>query len=273
LDARLDRAQYEEVQEMSGYGSMGSEGQAGMDRTKSEITEKAGDVMDQAREQTGQVVDKARGSAFQMMDQQKGRAADGLGGVAHALHQTGDNLQGADQGALGQYAHRAADTVDQISQQLRNKSVDQLLSEAENFARREPEVFLGGAVLLGLLASRFLKASNRQPLMRDQGYGNPGYQSQYGQSGYGRTGMGPGGYDRGAWSGEGIDYRSTGTGGYRTTISGGTGSEDFDTLGGTLTSREIGTQRQTGAMGNNIEDASWTDEDRLPGSGAGSSQA
>ena len=69
-----------------------------------------------------------------MMDQQKHRAADGLGSVAQALRQTGDSLQHGEQGSLGQYADRAADTVEQISEQLRNKSVDQLLSEAEQFA-------------------------------------------------------------------------------------------------------------------------------------------
>jgi hypothetical protein len=254
-----------------------------MDRVKNDLAQKTGDVVDQAKEQTGQAMDQVRGSAFQVMDQQKSRAADSLGSVAQALHHTGDSLSGDQQDALGQYAHRAAETVDQISQQIRNKSVEQLLDEAEDFARREPEVFLGGAVLLGLLASRFFKASSRRSQMRDQDYRDYGYQSQYGRTGYGQTGMGPGGYDRGTWSGEGIDYRSAGTGGYRTSVSGGSGSQDFDTMGGTMTSRDINPGRertsrnygqgQTGAMGNDIEDASRTDAEDLPGSGAGSSEA
>ena len=131
---------------MSGYGSMSGEGREGMDSVKNDLAEKTGDVMDQAKEQTGQAMDQVRGSAFQMMDQQKHRAADGLGSVASALRQTGDNLQTGDQGTIGQYATRAADTVDQIAEQLREKNVEQLLSEAEQFARREPEIFLGGAV-------------------------------------------------------------------------------------------------------------------------------
>ncbi len=268
---------------MSGYGSMGSEGQEGMGQMKNDLAQKSGEVVDQARQQTGQVVEQVRGNAFQMMDQQKGKAADGLGSVAQALHQTGDSLQGGEQGALGQYAHRAADTIDQISEQLRTKSVDQLLSEAEQFARREPEVFLGGAVLLGLLASRFLKASSRRSQMRDQDYGQYGYRANYGQSGfgqgdYGRTGMGPGGYDRGTWSGEGIDYRSTGTGGYRTSTSGsdfgsatGMGADDI-TAGRERASNRR--QRESGATSNDIDDAAWLrDDDEITGGGAGSSQA
>ena len=118
---------------MSGYGSMGGEGREGMDRMKDDLAEKTGDVVDQARQKTGQAMEQVRGSAFDMMDQQKHRAADGLGSVAQALRQTGDSLSNSDQDALGQYAHRAADTVEQFSNQLHDKSVDQLLSEAENF--------------------------------------------------------------------------------------------------------------------------------------------
>ena len=230
---------------MSGYGSMSGEGQEGMDRMKNDLAQKSGEVMDQAREQTGQAVDQVRGNAFQMMDQQKHRAADGLGSVASALRQTGDSLRSGDQGAIGQYADRAAETVDQIAQQLRDKSVDQLFSEAEHFARREPEIFLGGAVLLGLLASRFLKASGRRSQMRNQDYGQYAYGSQYGRSygqgDYGRPGMEPGGYDRGAWNDEGINYRSAGTGGYRTSISSGAGTESYD---GTTS----GSQRRPGTV-------------------------
>ncbi len=259
---------------MSGYGSMGGEGQQGMEQAKSDVARKADDVMDQARQQTGQAMDQVRGNAFQMMDQQKSRAADSLGGVAHALRQTGDNLDGGDQGALGQYAHRAADTVDHLSEQLRNKSVDQLFSEAEDFARREPEVFLGGAVLLGLLAARFLKASGRRSQMGNQDYGDYRYRSEYGRN-YGQRQFGDASYDRGSWGSEGIDYRSTGTGGYRSTASGdvyGASSGDMS-LGRerTATGRQ---QRYTGEGESHLDDAAWqSDEDELTDRGAGSSQA
>jgi hypothetical protein len=271
---------YEEVQQMSGYGSSG-ERREGVSQAKNDIAQKTSDVVDQAKEQTGQAMDQVRGSAFQMMDQQKQRAADGLGSVASALHQTGDSLQGGDQGAIGQYAHRAADTVDQLAQQIRDKDVEQLLSEAENFARREPEVFLGGAVLLGLLASRFLKASARRSQMRNRDYGNYGYGSQYGrgyQGDYGR--MGPGGYDRDSWNDEGISYRSAGTGGYRTSISSGAGTESYGEMSsGSISASDLSVdreraQRRPGTTGSQFEDGAWSsDEEDLPGTGTGSGQA
>lgn len=259
-----------------------------MDRAKNDLAQKTGDVVDQAKEQTGQAMEQARTSAFTMMDQQKSRAADGLGSVAQALRQTGDSLRSGDQGSLSQYADRAADTVDQFSQQLRSKSVEELLDDAEDFARREPEVFLGGAVLLGLLASRFFKASSRRSQMRYQNYDDYGYRSQYGraygQGNYGQSGMGSREQDRGSWGGEDIGYRSAGTGGYRTTVTGDAGTDMYGTTtGGSMTAGDVNLGRETstnrrqqgsGSMGSERGDASWpAGEDESLDSGAGSSQA
>lgn len=240
---------------MSGYGSMGGEGQQRMDRMKDDLTQKTDDVMDQAREQGGQAIEKARGSAFQMMDQQKQRAADGLGSVASALRQTSDNLNNSDQGAIGQYADRAANAIEQFSQQLHDKDMNELFTEAERFARREPELFLGGAVVLGLLASRFFKASNRRSQMRNRDYGQQGYRGQYDlgyrQGNYEGSRMGPGGYDRETPRGEGIDYRSAGTGGYRTTVAGSSGAGSYGELntGTTSDSMSVGHERSTSEFG------------------------
>jgi hypothetical protein len=45
---------------------------------------------------------------------------------------------------------------------LTARDVDQLVSEAEAFARRQLAAFLGGAFALGFLVSRFLKSSSPQ---------------------------------------------------------------------------------------------------------------
>ena len=63
--------------------------------------------------------------------------------------------------------------------------MDDIVREAEAFARRQPAVFIGGALALGLLASRFLKAAPP----RDQGRRGSFYQGAYagysGVSGHG----------------------------------------------------------------------------------------
>jgi hypothetical protein len=84
-----------------------------------------------------------------------------------------------------------------------------LVGDVENFARRQPALFIGGALALGILAARFLKSSSQQgSTMRDYGYapnrGQQGSYGGYGTRGYGtpssapgRSGMGSG---TGGWS-------------------------------------------------------------------------
>lgn len=200
---------------MSGHGSM-NEGQSGAQQITEDARQKTGEVVEQAKQKGGEVVEQTRTRAVDMMDEQKSRAAEGLGSVASALRQTGESLRSGDQAQFGQVADRAAEAVERFSDELRTKDVNELLSEAERFARREPEIFLGGAVLLGLVAARFMKASNRRSRRDMQGYDRGRY--EYGDR---FTGYGSGQYGSGRYGGE-IDYRTTGTGGYRTGGSYGT---------------------------------------------------
>jgi hypothetical protein len=118
--------------------------------------------VDQAQEKTGQVVDQVKQQATTQISTQKDRAVDTLSSVAQAIRQTGRQLQDQDQSAIGQYANKAADQIERISGYLQHRDVNQIVREAEGFARREPALFLGGAFALGIFAARFLKSSSRQ---------------------------------------------------------------------------------------------------------------
>ena len=75
------------------------------------------------------------------------------------MRQMGDNLRQNEQtSGYAQYVHQAADQIDRFSGYLQNREPRQIMSDAENWARRNPALVLGGAFALGLLASRFLKS-------------------------------------------------------------------------------------------------------------------
>ena len=54
---------------------------------------------------------------------------------------------------------KANDGLRSVSDSLRGKDLDQIVQDAESFARRQPALFLGAAALAGFLAVRFLKSS------------------------------------------------------------------------------------------------------------------
>jgi hypothetical protein len=141
--------------------------------TSQENKTTAGQVADQARQKAGDVMDQVQQTAKTTVSQQKGRVAESMGTVAEALRKTGQNLYEQDQGSFGRMAEKAADRIEQFSDDLQNKSVDEMFYDVQNLARRDPQLFLGGAVVLGLLAARFLKSSGQR--YRQQQFGSSQY--------------------------------------------------------------------------------------------------
>lgn len=133
----------------------------------------------QAQDTAGQVASQAQQQATSLMESQKGRASGTLSDTAKALQQTGQQLQGQGQSPAGQYIERAGQQVDRLAQYLDTHDVNQIVGEVERFARREPAVFLGGAFIIGFMASRFLKSSPPPAPYTGGTYGGQHYGGQY----------------------------------------------------------------------------------------------
>jgi hypothetical protein len=120
----------------------------------------AGDAKDQAMDMANQ----ARDHVQELVGQQKDQAAERLGSLAEALREAGRKLnEGEKAGDFGQYADRAAQQVQRLSTYLRDNDLRGFIRDTESFARRRPEVFLGGTLIAGLMLARFLKASSPSP--------------------------------------------------------------------------------------------------------------
>jgi hypothetical protein len=92
------------------------------------------------------------------VDEQKNRAADGIGGIANAIRNAGNELRGENE-ALAGYVDMASDQLRNFADQIREKGVADMLDDVQTFARRRPALFIGGAFLVGLGIARFLKSS------------------------------------------------------------------------------------------------------------------
>jgi hypothetical protein len=160
-------------------------------RSSRQSTNPSGDrLQDAASSVADRVADTAQQQVGTKVESQLARGADVLGQVSQAIRQSGEQLR-SDQPQIASFADTAAEQVDRASQYLRQTDFQGLVRGAEDFARRQPAVFLGGALALGLVASRFLKASPAGGSQSGYGHGY-GYGSD-GSYGSGRSG-GYGGY-------------------------------------------------------------------------------
>ena len=101
--------------------------------------------------------EQIRDAALSLADQRKGAAVGELGTLAGALRRAGTELS-ENSGLAGTAVNTIADRVDSISRSLDGKDLRGIMGDVEQFARRNPVAFVGGAVALGFIASRFLKS-------------------------------------------------------------------------------------------------------------------
>ena len=127
-------------------------------------------VAQQARQQAGQLANRGTEQVKSQLANQKHEASQRMVPVQSALRETGQQLRKQGQGSVAGYADKAADQVERFSGYLRETDVDEIVDEVRGFARRSPAVFLGGAVALGFLATRFLKSSSEEGASADYGY-------------------------------------------------------------------------------------------------------
>ncbi len=121
------------------------------------------DLLQHAKQTTSEVVDQVQQQAGSRLDRGKDEAANELQKVAGAVRQLGEGLGGQDQGPIAHYAaeygKKAAEGLERLTDYLRQNDTRALVTEIENFGRRQPAILLGGAFLLGLAGARFFKSS------------------------------------------------------------------------------------------------------------------
>jgi len=131
--------------------------------TMNQMQQKASAAADKAQEQAGQLKDQMVEQVTNRLDDRKSAATGSLGTVADTFRQTSQQLRDQNQDVVADYADRAAEQIEHFTSYLRGRDVRQLVRDVEDFSRREPALFLGGAFALGLFAARFLKSSTPRP--------------------------------------------------------------------------------------------------------------
>lgn len=131
--------------------------------TTDQAKDKAREAAASAKDQAGDLKDKAAARAEDALSDKKEAAANQLGGITDALHQTTQSLRESGQEPVANAVEQAAGQVERLNSYIQNRTIGDLLGDAERFARREPGLFLGAAALVGLAAGRFVRASRPSP--------------------------------------------------------------------------------------------------------------
>jgi len=135
---------------------------------------------EQAKDKAQAATQQARRGLRDQVDQRSTQAGEQVSTMAQDARSVAEELrnQGKDQPA--KLAEQAAQRVESLGDYLQRADGDTILSDVEDFGRRQPWAVIAGGLVLGFAASRFLKASSeRRYDQRSQSYGQPS--QRYGQ--------------------------------------------------------------------------------------------
>lgn len=116
-------------------------------------------VMQQAAEVTRAVADGVREEAERLFDEQKGRLGSKAERWGKSIRQGAHALRAVKAEGVAEVVDQAAERVGGLSDYLEDRSLGDLLDDAEDVARRHPGLVVGTLFVTGLLAARFVKAS------------------------------------------------------------------------------------------------------------------
>ena len=116
--------------------------------------DQAADLKDTATQLASETTDKVA-SAFSA---QKTAGADYIGSIAQAMDRAAGEFE-RDVPRAAKYIRKAADQIETVASAVRERDARQIVGDMQEFARREPTLFFGGAMLLGFAALRFLKSA------------------------------------------------------------------------------------------------------------------
>lgn len=123
------------------------------------------DITQMAKDNAAQFGDAARGFASSAKDkaeeavtQRKSIGADYIGSLAQATGQAAHAFDN-DLPQAAHYIRQASEHIQGVADTVRERDVRELVGEVQDFARKQPTLFFGGAVVLGFAALRFLKST------------------------------------------------------------------------------------------------------------------
>ncbi|RKK03251.1 hypothetical protein EBE87_00710 [Pseudoroseomonas wenyumeiae] len=199
-------------------------------RVASEVASQGAKVAEDVKSVGQELGSAAADKAEALAEQGKQAGVERGIGLADATRRVADDLEGTSP-EIARHVRTAADSIENVANSLRERSVGDLMQDATSFARQQPGAFFGAAVLAGFAIARFAKSSASG--VPSQGYSGSGHAGQ-GHSGQGYAG---GGQSGGGYAGQ--QHGRGGMGGSSTTVGRAHGSSttgSSGTAGGTTAS-------------------------------------
>ena len=115
-------------------------------------------LADSAKAKLGDVAEPVKEKAIEVAEQQKDAGADQVDHFARAMHGAASAIE-QEMPQFANYVHDAGQKLENLANDLRNGSVNDLMDRFGQYAKDQPALLFGGAMVAGFALTRFLKSS------------------------------------------------------------------------------------------------------------------
>jgi hypothetical protein len=116
----------------------------------------ATDLAAEVRERGSSIAEDVKSRVLSTAEGQREGIADQIGGVAEALHRSGEQFKG-NQEWVAHLVERGAGELGTLAETLRTNDLQGLMEKLQDLAKRQPAVFVGAAMAAGFATVRLGK--------------------------------------------------------------------------------------------------------------------
>jgi len=133
---------------------------------------KSESIVGEVKATIGEIAEPLKDKAEQLAQDQKQAGTGHMRTLATAVHGAARELE-AGMPKIANSVHDVAQRIEQTADDLSNRNVEELFEGFDNYARKQPAIVFGGALMAGFVLSRFLKSSATPAPMQFSGNDEP----------------------------------------------------------------------------------------------------
>jgi hypothetical protein len=127
-------------------------------QSRNSIKEGMSAFAETAKDKLASVAEPVKEKAVELAAEEKDVGANQMKIAARAVHGAASSLE-SEMPQIAGYIHDAGQRLEQMADQLRQGNVDELMGKLGDYARNQPAMIFGGAMLAGFALTRFVKCA------------------------------------------------------------------------------------------------------------------
>ena len=127
-------------------------------------------IVGEVKAKIGELAEPLKDKAEQLAEDQKEMGTGHMRTLATAVHGAARELEGG-MPKIANAVHDVAHRIEKTADDLRTSSMDDLFEGFDRYARQQPAIVFGGAVMAGFVLTRFLKSSAKPTYKQPTGTG------------------------------------------------------------------------------------------------------